>query len=84
MDMVPGRVNTWQVTPLREGIYAGKCAELCGEFHSGMLFNVAVVSREEYDAHMEELRAEGNTGRLDDSYSRLQANDSDSAEGSDN
>lgn len=49
-----------------------------------MLFNVAVVSREEYDAHMEELRAEGNTGRLDDSYSRLQANDSDSAEGSDN
>lgn len=84
MDMIPGRVNTWQVTPLREGIYAGKCAELCGEYHSGMLFNVAVVSREEYDAYIDELREEGNTGRLDDSYSRLQATDSDSAEGSDN
>lgn len=70
MDMIPGRVNTWQVQPLREGIYAGKCAELCGEFHSGMLFNVAVVSEEEYKAEMEKLREKGNTGSLGDQYNR--------------
>ena len=42
----------------------GKCAELCGEYHSLMLFNVKVVSQDEYDAHIESLRAEGNIGRL--------------------
>jgi cytochrome c oxidase subunit 2 len=63
-DMIPGRTNTFQVTPTREGTYAGKCAELCGEFHSGMLFNVKVVSQAEYDAHMADLEAAGQTGEL--------------------
>ncbi|GAA1739501.1 cytochrome c oxidase subunit II [Isoptericola hypogeus] len=63
-DMIPGRTNTFQVTPTREGTYAGKCAELCGEFHSGMLFNVKVVDRAEYDAHMDDLRDAGQTGEL--------------------
>nr|WP_242608053.1 cytochrome c oxidase subunit II [Xylanibacterium ulmi] len=63
-DMIPGRTNVFEVTPEREGAYAGKCAELCGEYHSGMLFNVKVVSRSEYDAHMDDLRAQGNVGEL--------------------
>lgn len=63
-DMIPHHTNYYQVTPEREGTYAGKCAELCGEFHSGMLFNVKVVSQEEFDAHMDELRAAGQTGEL--------------------
>ena len=29
-----------------------------------MLFNVKVVSQEEYDQHMQELRDQGNTGQL--------------------
>jgi cytochrome c oxidase subunit 2 len=62
--MIPGRTGTFQVTPTREGTYAGKCAELCGEFHSGMLFNVKVVSQAEYDAHMSDLRDAGQTGEL--------------------
>ncbi|MBO0610842.1 cytochrome c oxidase subunit II [Myceligenerans salitolerans] len=63
-DLIPHHTNYYQVTPEREGTYAGKCAELCGEFHSGMLFNVKVVSQEEFDAHMEELRAAGQVGEL--------------------
>src|SRR5699024_490681 len=63
-DMMPGHTNTFQVTPTREGVYAGKCAELCGEYHSDMLFNVVVVSQEEFDAHMEELRSQGYEGQL--------------------
>ncbi|WP_309134184.1 cytochrome c oxidase subunit II [Cellulomonas sp.] len=70
MDMIPGVTNTFQVTPTREGFYRGKCAELCGEEHSSMLFNVAVVSQEEYDAHMDELREKGQTGALSLEYSR--------------
>ena len=43
MDVIPGRVNKLQVTPTVEGDYAGKCYELCGVYHSRMLFNVKVV-----------------------------------------
>ena len=43
MDMIPGRVNRFQVVPTQEGTFGGKCAELCGAYHSQMLFNVKVV-----------------------------------------
>jgi cytochrome c oxidase subunit 2 len=79
-DMIPGRTNTFQVTPQVEGEYVGKCAELCGEEHSSMLFNVKVVSREEYDAHMEDLRDAGQEGQLGLEYSRLQDVRSDSSD----
>ncbi|MCV2396449.1 cytochrome c oxidase subunit II [Actinotalea sp. M2MS4P-6] len=63
-DMIPGRTNTFQIVPERAGMYLGKCAELCGENHAGMLFQVSVVSPEEYEAHMADLAASGQTGRL--------------------
>lgn len=73
VDAVPGRTNTFQVIPQQEGVYQGKCAELCGEYHAAMLFNVAVVSRAEYDAHMEDLREQGYDGQIGvDEYSRDQ------------
>ena len=71
-DMIPGHTTAFQVTPQIEGTYAGKCAELCGEYHSDMLFNVKVVSKEEFDKHMEELRAKGNEGQLSNDLNRLQ------------
>ena len=52
------------VIPEKEGTYVGKCAELCGEFHSMMLFNVEVVSLEEYEAQMSALAAKGQVGQL--------------------
>ena len=71
-DMIPGRTNTFQVVPQVEGEYRGKCAELCGEEHSSMLFNVKVVSREEFDAHIADLRDAGQDGQLGLEFSRLQ------------
>ena len=64
MDVVPGRANRFEVTPTVEGRYTGKCAELCGTYHSQMLFWVEVVSAEEFDQKMEELRLAGQTGEL--------------------
>ena len=64
MDVIPGRVNTFEVTPKTEGVYAGKCYELCGVYHSRMLFEVHVVSAEEYEAHVEELADAGATSEL--------------------
>jgi cytochrome c oxidase subunit II len=59
---VPGRANTFSLTPTREGTYAGRCAELCGTYHSRMLFNVKIVSAEEYAAELQRLQNEGNVG----------------------
>ena len=69
-DMLPGKTNYMYVTPEKEGTYAGKCAELCGEYHSAMLFNVKVVSQAEYDEYIESLRDLGQTGQLGSDYNR--------------
>jgi cytochrome c oxidase subunit II len=69
-DMIPGKTNYIRLTPTKEGTYDGKCAELCGEYHSEMLFRVKVVSEAEFQAHMEKLRQDGNTGLLDEKYDR--------------
>lgn len=67
-DMIPARSNYMYFVPLKEGEYDGKCAELCGEYHSQMLFKVKVVSREEYDAQMELLRDKGQTGTIGEDF----------------
>ncbi len=64
LDVIPGLENRFQVVPQREGFFKGKCAELCGEYHSAMLFNVKVVSQEVYDDHIAALKAAGQTGDL--------------------
>ncbi|MFK0253059.1 cytochrome c oxidase subunit II [Streptomyces sp. NPDC090445] len=63
-DVIPGHTNVFEVTPSQEGVFMGKCAELCGVDHSRMLFNVKVVSPEEYRAHLKELAEKGQTGFL--------------------
>jgi cytochrome c oxidase subunit II len=49
-DVFPGSVrNVFQVTLEREGAYVGRCAELCGTYHSQMNFELRAVSPESYD-----------------------------------
>lgn len=62
LDVIPGRENSFSVTPTRAGEYAGRCAELCGWLHARMLFTVKVVDRAAFDAHLRELRAAGQIG----------------------
>ena len=59
MDVIPGRINQYQVTPTVEGEFAGKCYEFCGNYHSRMLFTVEVVSQEEYDEYVAGLEESG-------------------------
>ena len=70
MDMIPGKVNSFDVTPTQIGTYRGKCAELCGAYHSQMLFNVKVVNAADYAKQMQRLRAAGQTGFLPNSLNR--------------
>jgi cytochrome c oxidase subunit 2 len=62
MDVVPGRHNHFSFTPTRIGTYDGRCAELCGAYHSRMLFNVKIVRPATYAAYLHALQAKGNTG----------------------
>jgi len=71
-DMIPARTNYWYFIPQKEGVYRGKCAELCGEYHSLMLFEVHVVSQAEYDREIARLRQAGNVGRLGSEFNVLQ------------
>ncbi|MCB1274209.1 MAG: cytochrome c oxidase subunit II [Leucobacter sp.] len=54
-DMFPGQTNYMSFTPTKTGTFMGKCAELCGEYHSAMIFEVKVLEQAEYDAKMAEL-----------------------------
>ncbi|QIM16481.1 cytochrome c oxidase subunit II [Leucobacter insecticola] len=63
-DMIPGQTNYMSFTPTKTGTFMGKCAELCGEYHSMMLFEVRVVEQDEYDAYVKSLRDAGNTGQV--------------------
>jgi cytochrome c oxidase subunit 2 len=67
-DLIPGQTNHMYFIPTKTGTYQGKCAELCGEYHADMLFQVKVVSQSEFDAQMQKLRDEGQTGRLGPGY----------------
>jgi cytochrome c oxidase subunit II len=62
LDVIPGRHNKFQMTPTTEGVFPGKCAELCGTYHSAMLFNVHVVSENEYNTYLKTLVAKGQIG----------------------
>jgi len=43
-DVIPGHPNHFQVTPIKTGSWIGRCTELCGLYHSRMLFRVRIVT----------------------------------------
>jgi len=48
-DVFPGNVtNTFEVTIEKQGAYVGRCAELCGTYHSMMNFELRAVTFDEY------------------------------------
>jgi cytochrome c oxidase subunit 2 len=70
MDLIAGRENRFQVTPTQVGSFEGRCAELCGEYHAEMLFNVEVLPEDEFEEQMAALEAAGQTGSLDTDLGR--------------
>ena len=53
-DVIPGRVNEFEVTIEKPGTYGGQCAEFCGLGHGTMYFSVRAVSPDEFDAWVAE------------------------------
>lgn len=56
MDVNPENVNTMYIEAYEEGVYWGKCAELCGPSHSLMDFKVIAVSPEEFDQWITDMQ----------------------------
>ena len=47
-DVIPGYSNQFTVTPTKTGVFIGRCSELCGVYHSRMLFRVKIVTRAQF------------------------------------
>ncbi len=46
--------NTWQVEKITEtGAFVGRCAEMCGTYHSMMNFEIRVVSAEDFKTYLQ-------------------------------
>jgi cytochrome c oxidase subunit II len=55
-DNNPGITNEMWLEADKEGIYFGKCAELCGDSHALMDFKVRVVDDAEFTAWIEDMK----------------------------
>jgi cytochrome c oxidase subunit 2 len=61
-DVFPGNVvNQFQTTLESEGAYVGRCAELCGTYHSMMNFELRAVTPEQYDQFLKAKQAGKST-----------------------
>ena len=51
-DVIPDHPNHFQITATQTGTFIGHCSELCGLYHSRMLFTVKVVTPRQFQADM--------------------------------
>lgn len=61
-DVVPGRVNEFDIVVTDPGTYGGQCAEFCGLGHTDMLFTVEAMDRAAFDAWVIEQQQATPTG----------------------
>ena len=61
-DAIPGRTNELSFTPTREGVFEGRCAELCGVFHTFMPTTVEVVSESGFQDRLQLLSGQDQPG----------------------
>jgi len=61
-DAIPGRTNELRFTPTEEGVYEGRCAELCGVLHTVMPTTVEVVTQTEYESRLRLLTGQDEPG----------------------
>jgi len=58
LDAVPGRINETWMEVTREGTFYGQCSEICGTGHAFMPIVVEAVSKERFDAWVEQAKEE--------------------------
>ncbi|MGM0422402.1 MAG: cytochrome c oxidase subunit II [Pseudomonadota bacterium] len=58
IDAIPHQLNETWFNIDKEGVYYGQCSELCGRDHAFMPITIEVVSKEEFEAWVENAREE--------------------------
>jgi cytochrome c oxidase subunit 2 len=61
-DVIPGRVNMFELTIDKTGHWHGACTELCGVDHSRMLFTLRAVSPADFQAFAATALAQARAG----------------------
>ena len=56
-DVIPGHPNHFTITATKTGTYIGHCSELCGLYHSKMLFTLKVVTPQQFQTYMAQQQA---------------------------
>jgi cytochrome c oxidase subunit 2 len=59
-DVVPGHPNHFQVYTTKTGSSIGRCSELCGLYHSRMLFRVRIVPQAQFNAWIHAQQVQQN------------------------
>ncbi|WP_339749972.1 cytochrome c oxidase subunit II, partial [uncultured Rubinisphaera sp.] len=57
VDMLPGRTTRLTLEPTKIGTYRGVCAEYCGTSHALMNFSVVVLSKEDFEAWLNQQKS---------------------------
>ncbi len=60
-DVIPGHPNHFQITATQTGTFTGHCSELCGVYHSRMLFTVNIVTPAQFKQWITHEKAIQNT-----------------------
>jgi cytochrome c oxidase subunit II len=56
-DVIPGHPNHFSITATKTGTFIGHCSELCGIYHSRMLFTVKIVTPQQFQAWIAQQKA---------------------------
>jgi len=57
VDVNPGQTTKLKLEADKEGMYSGRCAELCGASHALMYFNVKAVSKADFKTWVSDMKA---------------------------
>jgi cytochrome c oxidase subunit II len=60
-DVIPGHPNHFQITATQTGTFTGHCSELCGVYHSRMLFTLKIVTHAQFRQWIAQQQAIQNT-----------------------
>ena len=56
-DVIPGHPNHFQITATSTGTFTGHCSELCGLYHSRMLFTLKIVTPAQFTTWIAQQQA---------------------------
>jgi cytochrome c oxidase subunit 2 len=56
-DVIPGHPNHFSITATQTGTFTGHCSELCGIYHSRMLFTLKIVTPSQFQTWIAQQKA---------------------------